>query len=79
MQVGAKGLELDRGRGRVLGLPIELEWQGRTCVAIPNILKGVQVVSCLENQVSSWKNSLKTGRKIGQALTNGCHISGNFS
>lgn len=35
-------------------------------------------MSCLDNQVSSWKNSLKIGRKIGQALTNGCHISGNF-
>lgn len=79
MQEGARGLELEKGRARVLGLPIKLEWQGRKCVAIPNILKGVQVVSCLDNQVSSWENSLKTGRKIGQALTDGCHISGNFS
>lgn len=56
---GGKG-----GRFRLLGFPIELEWQGRKCVAVSNILKGVQVMSCLESQVSSWKTPCRQEGKL---------------
>lgn len=40
---GARGVEVESGKVR-----------GK-CVAVLNILKGVQVMSYLESQVSSWK------------------------
>ena len=41
LQEGTEGLEVEWGRVRVLGFPIKLECQGRTCVAVPNVLKGL--------------------------------------
>lgn len=46
---------MERESVKVTGLPTKCKWQGRICVAVPNILEGVQVMSSLESQVNIWK------------------------